>query len=83
MKESWVRPDMEVLDVKETAFGPQNPKMPDSDKTAVIGPNGEVIGWEQSYGENNTSALVYVNKNEKMTGECTSVILYYTTENQR
>ena len=38
MKESWVRPDMEVLDVKETAFGPQNPKMPDSDKTAVIGP---------------------------------------------
>ena len=51
MKESWVRPDMEVLDVKETAFGPQNPKMPDSDKTAVIGPNGEVIGWEQSYGE--------------------------------
>ena len=56
MKESWVRPDMEVLDVKETAFGPQNPKMPDSDKTAVIGPNGEVIGGEQSYGENNTSA---------------------------
>ncbi len=39
------------LDVNKTAFGPSDPNRADSDKYAVLDDNGNVVGWEELYGE--------------------------------
>lgn len=54
MKKEWINPTVEMLDLKETAFGPLNPSIPDSDKTAVI-VDGELVGWRQDFGEGKAS----------------------------
>ncbi len=41
--------EVEVLSLNETAFGPENPNKPDSEKTQVT-ING-VRGWKQQFGE--------------------------------
>lgn len=41
------------LDVNKTAFGIECPENPDSEKTSVYGDNGELLGYEQLFGESN------------------------------
>lgn len=54
MKNTWNAPDLEVLDMKETAFGPMNPTKEDSEKTQIT-ING-VTGWQTTYGEASASS---------------------------
>lgn len=51
MDKKWIDATVEELDVKETQFGPYSPETPDSEKTAIEDKNGDVIGWEQEFGE--------------------------------
>ena len=39
------------LNVNETAFGPYNNEVPDSEKTTVTDANGNVLGYKQQFGE--------------------------------
>lgn len=50
MKKVWNAPVVEELSLQETAFGPQNPNVPDSDKTAVV-EDGVIKGWKQEFGK--------------------------------
>lgn len=54
MKKDWKNPELEMIDLKETAFGPLNPENPDSDKTAII-VDGKLVGWRQDFGEGTVS----------------------------
>lgn len=54
MKE-WKKPELQMININETAFGPYNPNKPDSEKTQVTNENGET-GWEQKFGDKNESA---------------------------
>ena len=49
----WNPAKIETIEISETAFGLDNPNIPDSEKTQVE-INGEK-GWQQLYGENNSS----------------------------
>lgn len=49
MKKTWINPEVATLDVKETAFGPYQPDVPDSEKTQITKPNGDV-GYVQDFG---------------------------------
>ena len=51
MRKTWIIPDVDVLDVKETAFGVMNPNNPDSEKTAVTDDQGTILGWKPDFGE--------------------------------
>ena len=51
MRKTWIIPDVDVMDVKETAFGVMNPNNPDSEKTAVTDDQGNILGWKQEFGE--------------------------------
>ena len=51
MRKTWIIPDVDVLDVKETAFGVMNPNNTDSEKTAVTDDQGNILGWKQEFGE--------------------------------
>lgn len=51
MKREWTNANVEELEVRDTQFGPYNENNPDSDKTAVKDANGEILGWEQEFGE--------------------------------
>jgi hypothetical protein len=50
MKKEWMNPEVETLDVKDTAFGPYQPDAPDSEKTQITKPDG-TKGWEQLFGD--------------------------------
>lgn len=52
----FINADVVELNVTETAFGPINPDKVDADKYAVLDENGNIKGWEELYGEKNTSA---------------------------
>lgn len=49
MKKDWTMPVVETVDLSETGFGPSNPDLADSEKTAVQ-KHGK-SGWIQEYGE--------------------------------
>ena len=52
----FVVASIEELELNKTAFGPESPETPDSEKTAVYGDNGVLIGWKQKFGEAGASA---------------------------
>lgn len=52
---TWTNAEIEVLDVKSTAYGPENPEKADLDKYAVYGDKGELLGWEAGFGDNGGS----------------------------
>lgn len=55
MKKTWNEATLEEVNVKDTAFGPYNSEIPDSEKTQITKPNGQK-GWIQEFGEGNASA---------------------------
>ena len=49
---NWVNPEFKVLNLAQTAFGPNNPDREDFIKHAVIDEiTGEVLGWEAEFGQ--------------------------------
>ena len=51
----FVNAEVVELNVNETAFGPQEPTKVDEAKYAVIDENGNILGWEELYGDKNNS----------------------------
>lgn len=51
MKKEWNEATVVEVEISSTAFGPVAPENPDSDKTAVYGDDGKLIGWKQKFGE--------------------------------
>lgn len=49
---TWNNAEIEVLDVKSTAYGSQNPDIPDGPQITVVDDDGNVIGYRTFYGEN-------------------------------
>ena len=47
--------DIVVLNLAETAFGPEDPNHVDDVKHPVTNAAGEVIGYEEEYGQAHTS----------------------------
>lgn len=47
----FVEADIVTLEVSATAFGPHDPNSVDESKYAVTDDNGNVVGWEECYGE--------------------------------
>lgn len=52
----FVNAEVVELNVNETAFGPQNPEKVDEAKYEVKDNNGNIIGWEELYGETQKSS---------------------------
>lgn len=53
----FVNAELNEMNIAETAFGPENPNQPDSDKTAVRDDDGNLLGWKQQFGEANKNSL--------------------------
>lgn len=51
----FVVAEIEALELNKTAFGPLNPEKVDEGKYAVVDENGNILGWEELYGEKETS----------------------------
>ncbi|MCR4652985.1 MAG: hypothetical protein K5744_04740 [Eubacterium sp.] len=47
---NWVNPEFKVLNLAQTAFGPNNPNNVDYIKYAVFDENGAIKGWKEEYG---------------------------------
>ena len=47
----FVNAEISEVMISETAFGPVNPDKVDADKYAVTDENGNVLGYEELYGE--------------------------------
>lgn len=45
----WEEATIEAMEITETAFGPYNNNIPDSDKTQITKPDGST-GWVQEFG---------------------------------
>ena len=43
--------ELVVLNLADTAFGPEDPTFVDDLKHAVTNNDGEIIGWEEEYGQ--------------------------------
>lgn len=48
---TWNNAEIEVLDVKNTAYGTMNPEVPDGEKVAVVDSDGNLLGYKQGWGE--------------------------------
>ena len=46
----FVEPEIIEVEIKDTAFGPISPDVPDSEKFAVKDENDNIIGWKKQFG---------------------------------
>ena len=46
----WEAVAIEVVELKNTEFGPCEPECPDSEKTQIVKPDG-TVGWVQEFGK--------------------------------
>lgn len=51
----FVNAEVVELNVAKTAFGPLNPSKVDEVKYSVTDENGNILGWEELYGETKQS----------------------------
>ena len=48
----WETPEITELKISETAFGPSDPTLVDSEKHQITNTEtGEILGYEEEYGE--------------------------------
>ena len=48
---TWNEAEVVELNLDKTAFGPNNPDSMDESKYAVTDEYGNIIGWEEQFGE--------------------------------
>ena len=48
---TWNGAEVVELKLDKTAFGPNNPDSMDAEKYAVTDEKGNIIGWEEQFGE--------------------------------